>query len=62
MELIIGFVIAVILVILGARPETLAEYSERVNVNRLADQSRARKAPTVRMACRYVRAGWRPGK
>ena len=60
MELIIAFMIAVILVILGARPETLAEYSERMHVNRLADRSRARKAPTVRRACRYVRAGWRP--
>lgn len=58
MELIIAFLIALILVILGARPETLAEYSERMNVNRLADRSRKRKAPTARRACRYVRAGY----
>ena len=62
MELILAFVVAVILVILGARPETLAEYSERMHVNRLADRSRARKAPTVRNRCRYIRAGWRPDR
>ena len=62
MELIIAFIIALILVILGVRPETLAEYSERMNVNRLAARSRKRKAPTARRACRYVRAGWRPDR
>ena len=61
MELIISFIIALILVAMGAETETLAEYSERMNVNRLADRSRKRKAPTARRGCRYVEAGWRPG-
>lgn len=60
MELIIAFVIAVILLLALAEPETLAEYSDRMAVNRMADQSRARKAPSMRRSCRYVRAGWRP--
>lgn len=34
--------------------------NERNWINYLADQSRARKAPGMRRACRYVRAGWRP--
>ena len=62
MELIIAFMIAVVLAVLASRPETLAEYSERVNVNRLADQSRKRKAPGLRRACRYTQTGWRPGR
>ena len=57
MELIIGFMIAMILVILGAESETLAEYSERMNVNQLADQSRKRKAPGMRKQSRHIRAG-----
>lgn len=35
--------------------------NDRNWINRLADRSMKRKAPTVRRACRYVRAGWRPG-
>ena len=61
MELIIAFIIGVILLVLAAEPESLADYSDRMHINRLADRSRTRKAPTVRRACRYVRAGWRPG-
>ena len=57
MELIIAFIIAVILAVLASQPETLAEYSERMNVYRLADESRKRKAPGMRRACRYVKAG-----
>ena len=60
MELIIAFIIAVILAVLASRPETLAEYSERMNVNRLANESKKRKAPGMRRACRYIQAGWRP--
>lgn len=56
--LIIGFFAAVALVLLAAEPEGLAEYSERMHVNRLADESRKRKAPGTRRACRYTRAGW----
>ena len=62
MELIIAFIIAVILAGLASQPETLAEYSDRMHVNRLADESRKRKAPGMRRACRYVEAGWRPGR
>lgn len=57
MELIIAFIIAVALAVLASRPETLAECSERANVNRLADESRKRKAQGARRPCRYVRAG-----
>lgn len=60
MELIFGALIALILVVLAARDEVLGEDNERVWVNHLADQSRARKAPGTRRRCRYVQAGWRP--
>lgn len=62
MELIIAFIIAMVLLWLAAEPETLAEYSDRAAVNRLADRSRARKAPGTRKRCRYIQAGWKPGK
>ena len=62
MELIIAFIIAMVLLWLAAEPETLADYSDRMHVNRLADRSRARKAPGTRRPCRYVEAGWRPGR
>ena len=62
MELIIAFIIAMVLLWLAAEPETLADYSDRMHVNRLADRSRARKAPGMRRPCRYVEAGWRPGR
>ena len=62
MELIIAFIIAVILLWLAAEPETLADYSDRMHVNRLADRSRARKAPGARQRCRYAVAMYRPGK
>ena len=62
MELIFGALIALILVVLAARPEMLGEDKERVWVNHLADESRKRKAQGVRRPCRYVQAGWRPGQ
>ena len=62
MELIIGFVIAMILLWLLSEPESLADYSDRMAVNRLADQSRKRKAPSMRPRCRYTQAGWRPDR
>ena len=62
MELIIAFIIGMILLVLAAEPETLAEYSDRAAVNRLADRSRARKAPGARKRCRYAVAMYRPGK
>ena len=62
MELIIAFIIAMVLLWLAAEPETLADYSDRMHVNRLADRSRARKAPTMRKRSRYSQAGWKPGK
>lgn len=62
MELIIAFIIAMVLLWLAAEPETLADYSDRMHVNRLADRSRARKAPGTRQRCRYIQAGWKPGK
>ena len=55
MELIFGALIALILVVLAARPEVLGEDNERVWVNHLADESRKRKAPGTRRPCRYVR-------
>lgn len=58
MELIIAFIIGMILLVLASEPETLAEYSDRMHVNRLADRSRARKAPAVRKRCRYIKAGY----
>lgn len=60
MELIFGALIALILVVLAARDEELGEDNERVWVNHLADESRKRKAPGLRRACRYIQAGWRP--
>lgn len=60
MELIIAFIIGMILLWLAAEPESLADYSDRMHINRLADQSRARKAQGARSRCRYVKAGWRP--
>lgn len=62
MELIFGALIALILVVLAARPEMLGEDNERVWVNHLADESRKRKSPGARRTCRYVQAGWRPGQ
>lgn len=62
MELIIAFIIGMVLLVLAAEPETLAEYSDRAAVNRLADRSRSKKAPAVRKRCRYIQAGWKPGK
>ena len=62
MELIIAFIIAMVLLWRAAEPETLADYSYRMHVNRLADRSRARKAPAMRKRCRYAVAMYRPGK
>ena len=58
MELIIALIIALILVILGARAEVLGEDNERAWVNHLADESRKRKAQGARRPCRYVQAGY----
>ena len=38
MELIIAFIIAMVLLWLAAEPETLADYSDRMHVNRLAEK------------------------
>ena len=58
MELIFGALIALILVVLAARPEMLGEDNERAWVNHLADESRKRKAQGARRPCRYVQAGY----
>ena len=60
-EFMILFILCFLALIGLSEPETLAECSERANVKRLADESRKRKAPGMRRACRYVEAGWRPG-
>ena len=57
MELIIEFVIAMILLMALAEQETLAEYSDRMAINRQADQSRKRKAPGLRAQGKYSKAG-----
>lgn len=36
-----------------AESETLAEWSERRHVNKMADRSRRRKAPTMRAKCQW---------
>lgn len=59
MELIIGFVIALGLVLLGAEDGWLGEDNERAWINFLADQSRKGKSQGARR-CRYSQAGWRP--
>ena len=51
-------VCCVVLIFLS-EPETLEEYSERQHVNRLADESKKRKAPGMRKPCRYARAMWK---
>ena len=40
-----------------AESETLQDYSERQNVNKLADRSRRSKPQSVRPRSRYSRAG-----
>lgn len=62
MELIIGFVIAIILALLAAESETLADAAERRHINYMADRSRRRPPQAVRSRCRYIQAGYRPGK
>ena len=63
MIFIIGFVIAMLLVILVSEEERLGEDNERAWINYLADVSRRRKA-TLKpgRACRYSRSVWIPGK
>lgn len=51
------FLLACVALILLADEERLEEISERRAVNALADQSRKRKAPGMRRACRYIKAG-----
>lgn len=58
MELILGALIALILVVLAARPEMLGEDNERAWINYLADESRKRKAQGARRPFRYVKAGY----
>lgn len=62
MELIIAFVIGMILLILPTEDERLGADNERVWVNHLADQSRARKAQGARRQCRYAMAVYMRGK
>ena len=62
MELIIGFIVAMIMLALLTEDERVGADQERVWVNHLADRSRARKAPTARRRCRYSMAMYRPGK
>ena len=61
MELIIGFVIAMILVLLGSEEGWLGQDQERAWINYLADRSRKRKPHGTRRRCRYAQTGWRPG-
>ena len=61
MELIIGFVIAMILVLLGSEEGWLGQDQERAWINYLADRSRERKDQGTRRRCRYAQTGWRPG-
>lgn len=51
------FVSAGVALILLSEDESLAEMSERLHVNRLADESRKRKAQGMRPRSRYIRAG-----
>lgn len=51
------FIAVICAVLLLSESETLRDYSERQNVNRLADQSRRRKPQGVRPRCKYIRAG-----
>lgn len=57
MELIIGFVIAMILLMLAAENETLADMAERRWINYLADQSRKNKPAGARKRSKYIKAG-----
>lgn len=50
---LLGFVVLILL----SEDESLAEMSERLHVNRLADQSKKRKPQGMRPRCRYIRAG-----
>lgn len=59
MELVIGFVIAMALVLLGSEEGWLGEDNERAWINHLADESRKRKPQGARRRCRYVQAGCR---
>lgn len=60
MELFIGIILAALIVILNVEDESLEDMRDRAAVARMADRSRARKAPGMRPRCRYVQAGWRP--
>ena len=51
------FVLGCVALILLADEERLEEMSERRAVNRMADNSRRRKAQGMRPRCRYIRAG-----
>ena len=61
MEIVIGFVIAMALVLLGSEEGWLGEDNERAWINHLADESRKRKPQGARRRCRYAQTGWRPG-
>lgn len=62
MELIVGFVIAMVLLLLGSEEGWLGEDNQRAWINHLADESRKRKPQGTRRRCRYARTGWRPEK
>ena len=51
------FMAVILIVWVLAENETLRDYSERQNVNRLADRSRRSKPKGVRPRSRYIRAG-----
>ena len=53
------FLVCAILMLFMREKATLADYSERAHVNRLADQSKKRSAPGMRPRCRYIQAGVR---
>lgn len=68
MELIVGFMIAVILALLCSYDAGLGEDNKRVWVNHLADESRRkalrgkRPRPTARELRRGTYACWKPAK
>lgn len=51
------FVVAILIMWALAESETLRDFSERQNVNKLADKSRRAKPQSVRPRSRYIRAG-----
>lgn len=62
MELLIAFILSVCALLLLAEDETLEELAERRWIMYLADQSRKRRPQSARQRCRYIQAGYIPGK